>query len=95
MTAVRDGVDPLGVDVRVHWADTSTRSIAQEADAAVKLYAAGLLPASETLARIGYTDDQVEGILEARDKENAPAPQQPAEPQTAYDETYNGNWYNN
>jgi hypothetical protein len=91
MTAVRDGVDPLGVDVRVHWADTSTRSIAQEADAAVKLFTAGLLPASETLARIGYTDDQVQGILDARTKEQSPV----TEPKTAYDETYNGNWYNN
>ncbi len=33
IVAVRDGVDPLNVDVRVKWADASTRSVAQEADA--------------------------------------------------------------
>lgn len=93
MTAVRDGVDPLGVDVRVHWADTSTRSIAQEADAAVKLYSAGLLPASETLARIGYSDDEVKGILEARNDENTPV-KQPVEQESAYNESYSNFWEN-
>lgn len=66
MVAVREGVDPFNVDVNVDWADTTTRSIAQEADAAVKLYTAGLLPASTTLARLGYTEDQISGIREAR-----------------------------
>ena len=66
MVAVRTGVDPLGVDVRVDWADTTTRSVAQDADAAVKLYAAGLLPASTTLARLGYSEDQIDGIRQAR-----------------------------
>lgn len=46
MVATRTGADPASVDVRVQWADPSTRSIAQEADAVVKLYSAGLLPAS-------------------------------------------------
>src|SRR5699024_10946255 len=91
VVAVRDGVDPLGVDVRVQWADTTTRSVAQEADAAVKLFTAGLLPASETLARIGYTDDQVNSILDDRIKERTPD----TERKTAYDENYTGNWYNN
>ena len=54
MVAVREGVDPRGVDVRVKWADAATRSVAQEADAVVKLYGAGLLPASVALARLGY-----------------------------------------
>src|SRR5699024_1853910 len=72
--AVRGGVDPLGVDVRVQWADTSARSVAQEADAAVKLFTAGLLPASETLARIGYSDDQVNSIMDDRIKEQSPVP---------------------
>ena len=41
-----DGQDPQQVDVRVAWADAATRSVAQEADAVVKLYQAGLLPSA-------------------------------------------------
>lgn len=66
MVAVRSGVDPYRVDVRVEWADTTTRSVAQEADAAVKLYSAGLLPVSTTLARLGYTEDEIAAIRKAR-----------------------------
>ena len=66
IVAVRDGADPLAVDVRVKWADASTRSVAQEADAVTKLFAAGLIPASYALQRLGYTDDQVAEIRTAR-----------------------------
>ena len=66
MVAVRDGVDPERVEVRVKWADAATRSVAQEADAVTKLYAAGLLPASTALARLGYTADEIEEIRAAR-----------------------------
>lgn len=66
MVAVRTGTAPEAVDVRVNWADTTTRSVAQEADAAVKLYAAGLLPATTVLTRLGYSDDEIRGIREAR-----------------------------
>lgn len=66
MVAVRDGVDPQRVDVRVTWADASTRSIAQEADAVVKLFQAGLLPASYALKRLGYSDTEVTEIAAAR-----------------------------
>lgn len=66
IVAVRDGADPLSVDVRVQWADAATRSVAQEADAVVKLYGAGLLPASYALKRLGYSDDEVALIRAAR-----------------------------
>ena len=56
------------------WADTSTRSIAQEADATVKLYQAGLLPASYALGKLGYSDDEIEKINAARRAESAPTP---------------------
>lgn len=60
MIAVRDGRDPALVDpVRVHWADAATRSVAQEADAVVKLFQAGLLPRAYALAKLGYTEDQI------------------------------------
>lgn len=66
MLAVRDGVDPAGVEVQVKWADPSTRSMAQEADAVVKLHAAGILPTTYALARLGYSDDEVAAITAAR-----------------------------
>lgn len=66
VVAVRDGAAPGAVDVAPIWADPSTRSVAQEADAVVKLYAAGLLPASVALARLGYTEAQVQTIRAAR-----------------------------
>lgn len=69
IVAVRDGADPLTVDARVQWADAATRSIAQEADAVTKLYAAGLLPASYALKRLGYSDDEVNAVLAARSRD--------------------------
>ena len=66
IVAVRDGTDPAAVDVRVRWADAATRSVAQEADAIVKLYGAGLLPASTALARLGYSADEITEIRNAR-----------------------------
>ena len=70
MVAVRDGVDPGGVDVRVHWADAATRSVAQEADAVVKLHQSGLLPASFALKKLGYSDDEIAEIRVARRAES-------------------------
>lgn len=66
MTAVRTGADPDAVQARVKWADAATRSVAQEADAVVKLYGAGLLPASVALARLGYDQDEITEIRSAR-----------------------------
>ncbi len=66
MVAVTTGADPASVDARVSWADAATRSVAQEADAIVKLHAAGLLPASVALARLGYTSDEIDAIRVAR-----------------------------
>ncbi len=66
MVAVRDGTDPNSVTVRVQWADAATRSVAQEADAVVKLYQAGLLPAPYALAKLGYPDDEIAAIRTAR-----------------------------
>jgi len=66
MAAVADGVDPDGVDVSVAWADPATRSVAQEADAVVKLHAAGILPTTFALARLGYSDAEIEQVRIAR-----------------------------
>ena len=66
MVAVRTGQDPQTVELAVQWADPATRSIAQEADAVVKLFSAGLLPASYALKKLGYSDDEVTQIRAAR-----------------------------
>ncbi|WP_084021654.1 phage portal protein [Mycobacterium avium] len=67
MIAVRDGRDPNAVeDVRVQWADAATRSVAQEADAVVKLHQAGLLPVSYALKKLGYSDDEIAEVRVAR-----------------------------
>lgn len=63
MIAVRDGRDPNLIDgIRVHWADAATRSVAQEADAVVKLFQAGLLPRDYALGKLGYSDDEIAKI---------------------------------
>lgn len=66
MRAVETGTDPMSVDIAVTWADPTTRSVAQEADATVKLFSAGIIPASIALARMGYTEDQIDAIRAAR-----------------------------
>lgn len=64
--AIRSNTDPEAANVNIVWADPATRSIAQEADATVKLYQAGLLPVSTALERLGYTEDQISQIRTAR-----------------------------
>lgn len=66
MHAVRTGADPEALDVSVVWADPATRSVAQEADAVVKLHTAGLLPADYALERLGYSGDEIAKIRLAR-----------------------------
>lgn len=80
MVAVRDGVDPATVDVRVQWAYASTRSIAAEADATVKLYQAGLLPADYALAKLGYSADEIDAIRAARVADALPPHQNTTQP---------------
>lgn len=71
MVAARHGTDPEQESIRVSWADAGTRSVAQEADAVVKLFGAGLLPASFALARLGYTADDIASIEAEREREQA------------------------
>ncbi|CPT00570.1 Phage portal protein, SPP1 Gp6 [Mycobacteroides abscessus subsp. abscessus] len=67
MVAIRDNVDVADVSVRVHWADASTRSTAQEADATLKLVQAGVLSKSGALRRLGFTEDEI--VRELADQE--------------------------
>lgn len=68
--AVATGTDPSTVGSRVSWADPATRSVAQDADAAVKLVQAGILPPSEALRRLGYSASEVERIRAAKRAES-------------------------
>lgn len=63
--AVRDGSDPLTVDVETVWQDAQTRTPAAAADAAAKLAGIGV-PLSELLTEhLGYTSDRAEKIMAA------------------------------
>lgn len=70
--AVRDGRDPRRVRAEVSWADPATRTLAQEADAVVKLAQGDrpVLPISEARARLGYSPEQVRQ-LERQDASEA------------------------
>ena len=61
--SARDGVPVDSVRVTAQWADPATRSVAQEADAVVKLFAAGLLSRRFALKRLGYSDSEVREII--------------------------------
>lgn len=69
MIAVRTGKPVEAVEARVQWAEAATRSVAQEADAVVKLVQANILPASYALERLGYSADQIRTIEAAKDRE--------------------------
>lgn len=71
MEAIRTEKAVEDIDVKVRWADAATRSIAQEADAVVKLHEAGLLPADYALARLGYDQPEIDKIRVARAAEAA------------------------
>lgn len=73
MVAVRTGAPIEKIEARVQWADAATRSVAQEADAVVKLVQSGVLPSSYALERLGYTADEVRAIEAAKDREAARA----------------------
>lgn len=65
LVATVEGSAPSG-PVVAQWADPATRSEAQVADATVKLYGSGLLPASYALKRLGYSEDDIAEIRAAR-----------------------------
>ena len=58
---VQQGTPPAGMDeLETVWANPETRTVAQAADAAVKLYAAGVIDRRAALEDIGYTPAQIE-----------------------------------
>ena len=65
---VADGVEPAS-PIRTLWTDPETRTFAQQADAAAKLYADGLLPWSAAMERLGYAPDEIEQMRSQRRQE--------------------------
>lgn len=59
LVGMSTGIDPDAINVRVKWSPADTRSQAQEADSAQKLFAAGILSRKTTLKRLGFTDDEI------------------------------------
>lgn len=66
MVAIRERTDLAQVpDISVKWADAATRSVAQEADATVKLFQSGLLPRDYALKKLGFSDLEISEIRAA------------------------------
>jgi hypothetical protein len=63
LVGMSTGTHPDEIDVRVKWSPADTRSQAQEADSAQKLFAAGILSRRTTLKRLGFTDDEIAAEL--------------------------------
>lgn len=71
---VRDGEVPSeAMSLETLWRDASTPTIAQKADAAVKLHTARIIPLRQTREDLGYTQVQIERMEEEDEKvaENA------------------------
>jgi hypothetical protein len=64
LVAIRDSVDPDTVTARVIWSPADTRSQAQEADSATKLFQSGILSRRGVLKRLGLTADEIEEELQ-------------------------------
>lgn len=71
--AVRDGRDPRRIRAEVKWADPATRTLAQEADAVVKLATGDrpVLPIAEARARLGYSPEQVKALAQQEAADSA------------------------
>jgi hypothetical protein len=62
---IRDGAwDPRSRSLETIWRDASTPTVAQKADAAVKLFQAGIVPKRQTREDLGYTQAQIERMEE-------------------------------
>lgn len=65
--AIRDGrFDPRLNRLETVWRDPESRTVAQTADAALKLVAAGIVPVEQALEDIGYSPTQIERMKQMR-----------------------------
>ena len=82
---IRDGqLDPRAARLQTIWADAATPTVAQRADAAVKLHQAAIVPLRQTREDLGYSPPQIERMEEEDERDAAlalglaPAPKRPA-----------------
>lgn len=68
-------LQPRDYTLETVWRDPSTPTVAQKADAAVKLYQAGAIPLEQTRIDLGYSDTQRKqmALMDAAAVENTPA----------------------
>lgn len=71
--AVRDGADPLSVDVETDWANPQTRTAAAAADAAAKLAGIGVPLAVLLEDQLGYTPEQARLIMDTINRDRITA----------------------
>lgn len=69
MAAIATGTRFEDVTAEIVWGDAASRSMAQEADAAVKLFESGILSKETTLRRLGFSDDEIERELRSSSAE--------------------------
>lgn len=66
--------DPRMRQLETIWRDASTPTVAQKADAAVKLYTAKIVPWRQTVEDMGYTATQIKLMHDEREKERLQNP---------------------
>lgn len=78
--AIENGTAVGAHDVRISWADAGTRSVAQEADAAVKMHAAGILTTNEAREQFGLDpiDEPSTSLTEVHEATPAEVAEEPA-----------------
>lgn len=60
--------DPRAESLETKWGDPATPTVAQKADATMKLVAAGVIPIAQAREDLGYTDEQIRRMAEMDDK---------------------------
>lgn len=69
MTAISTNQPLTQISAEISWGDPASRSVAQESDAVVKLFSAGLLSRSTALRKLGFSDDEISAELRASSAE--------------------------
>lgn len=85
---IRDGVVPEdAVRLKTIWRDAATPTVAQRADAAVKLFSSGVVPKRQTREDLGYSPQQIDRMEDEDERDAAlalgfTAPEKPEDGET-------------
>ena len=69
-------------DAETMWADPETRNEAARTDSIIKQHAAGLIPDEFALEELGYSQQQIQRILDMKEQERLETPEPPPTPPT-------------